>query len=135
LGITNYEWRTDSHGMVNADHGLHMRPRDMLKLGVLFLNRGLWTSGERLVSEDWVERATRRHVPLSGSHGYGYQWWSATSRDTAPATSFFLASGNGGQRIQVFPTLDAVLVFTGHYYDQADVSDALLARILPAIRP
>ena len=33
--------------------GLYIRTEDMLKLGILYLNKGVW-KGERIISEEWV---------------------------------------------------------------------------------
>ena len=33
--------------------GLYIRTEDMLKLGILYLNKGIW-KGERIISEEWV---------------------------------------------------------------------------------
>jgi CubicO group peptidase (beta-lactamase class C family) len=134
LGVSDYEWEAHRSGLVNADFGLAMRPRDMAKLGLLFLNRGRWR-GQQMLSEAWVELSTREHVRLSSDSGYGYQWWSFRMPVAGSRVAFFTAVGNGGQRIQVFPTLDLVVVFTQSYYDRGDASDYLLGTILPAVSP
>jgi CubicO group peptidase (beta-lactamase class C family) len=130
MGITDYEWRSHDSGLVNADHGLYMRSRDMAKLGLLYLNRGRW-QGMQLISEDWVEVSTQEQVNVSQNQGYGYQWWVMRER----GIPYFMARGNGGQRIQVFPKLDMVAVFTQHYYDMGDPSERLLEAILSAVEP
>ena len=42
LGIADYAWDKLPDGSVATGWGLHMRPRDMLKLGYLFLKDGSW---------------------------------------------------------------------------------------------
>jgi CubicO group peptidase (beta-lactamase class C family) len=134
LGITDFNWRTHHSGDVLADYGLEMRPRGMLKVGLLFLNRGIW-EGRRIISEEWVELSTTRHIELSNIHGYGFQWWSRDyTSHLGPIFSFY-ASGNGGQRIMMFPSLDMVVVFTEGAYNQSTSSDAMITGyILPAVR-
>ena len=50
LGITNYSWGKSPNGVVNTLGGLALRPRDMAKVGCLFLNGGRW-QGKQIVSE------------------------------------------------------------------------------------
>ena len=56
LGITNYRWnfKPDSSSFDDACQ-LHMRPRDMAKLGLLYMNEGQW-KGRQVISREWVER-------------------------------------------------------------------------------
>ncbi len=42
LGISDYEWRNLTGGLIDFPGGLSMRPRDMAKLGQLYLNGGRW---------------------------------------------------------------------------------------------
>ena len=98
---------------------LSMRPRDMLKLAVLFRDGGRW-QGKRVISRAWVERSTESTTRI-GSRGYGYFWWRqpfdvATPRGTRHF-DVLNASGNGGQKIYILPELDAVIVFTGSAYN------------------
>ena len=126
LGITHYCWTVTGKGRAVAQGSFFMRPRDMLKLGQLFLDRGVWR-GRRIVSEDWVTVATRRHVEAAPpdpkrrvptSRGYGYHWWvNAVRPGEDYRTGRFFASGNGGQRIFVLPDLDMVVVFTGSHFN------------------
>ncbi|MBN2336823.1 serine hydrolase, partial [Candidatus Bathyarchaeota archaeon] len=74
LGITNYEWAADDAGRNWGYSSLYLRPRDMAKIGYLFLNDGEW-DGEQLVSEGWVREATRHRIDANLRDGYGYQWW------------------------------------------------------------
>lgn len=134
LGITNYEWDHINADMIHASGNLKLRPRDMAKLGYLFLNGGVW-EGEPIVSREWVEESTKKHVTRSSSAGYGYQWWLLTYRVNSMSVDAFHADGWGGQRIIVFPSLDMVVVFTGGNYVGADPSNEIVSRhILPALR-
>jgi len=134
LGITNYEWDHINPDMIHASGNLELRPRDMAKLGYLFLNGGVW-KGERIVSEEWVEESTKKHASPSWADGYGYQWWLRTYRVGSTSVDSFYADGWGGQRITVFPSLDMVLVFTGGNYVGDEPVDEIITRyILPAVR-
>jgi CubicO group peptidase (beta-lactamase class C family) len=118
---------------------IRMRPRDMLKFGVLFLNGGQW-NGKTVLSKAWTQRSTDR-VTRIGSRGYGYGWWlqdfdvNTGSANTARVTAI-AASGNGGQKIYVLPSLDAVVVFTGSFYNadrDSPPNEIMAAHLLPAM--
>ena len=110
LGITDYVWGADPQGINNGGSALHLRPRDMAKIGFLFLNNGTW-NGEQIVPAEWVATAVHSHVALGNDWGYGYQWWVPASI-TTPLTSCYSARGYLGQYIYVFPDMDMVVVFT-----------------------
>jgi CubicO group peptidase (beta-lactamase class C family) len=131
LGITNYCWRFSKKGRAIGMGSFHMRPRDMMKIGQLFLDKGTW-KGQQIVSEAWVNQATQPLVAavppntktdgsqaMGYSMGYGFQWFTYTPRSFEdPRVAYYFASGNGGQRIYVFPKLDMVVVFTGGHYNR-----------------
>jgi CubicO group peptidase (beta-lactamase class C family) len=133
LGITTYQWDFINPDMIHASGNLQMRPRDMAKLGYLYLKGGVW-QGKRILSEEWVRESTRQHVrvPLGG---YGYQWWLRTYYSGGKAVDAYAAMGWGGQRIMVFPSLDMVVVFTGgNYVAQEPVDSIITNHILPAVQ-
>ena len=92
-----------------------MSARDMAKFGQLYLDGGVWNE-QRIISEEWIDASTYRHVPLphvSWAQAYGYQWWMNTYRRGSERYDAFFASGWGGQMILLFPEIDMVCVFTG----------------------
>ena len=105
LGITNFNWETDSTGIPNGGWGLQLVPRDMAKLGYLFLHNGVW-DGKQVVSAEWVKAATQKHTDTDGDLGYGYQWW------TYPALDAYTAQGMYGQTIFVIPKSNLIVVTT-----------------------
>jgi CubicO group peptidase (beta-lactamase class C family) len=134
LGITNYAWDFLNAGVIHASGNLQLRPRDMAKFGLLYLDGGQW-NGQRIVSQAWVEASTRAHAALSADAGYGYQWWLRTYEDGSKAVDAFFAAGWGGQRIYVFPALDMVVVLTGGgYVDEVPLNEILTRFILPAVQ-
>lgn len=56
-------WSVCPEGYSMGATGLYLRTEDMVKLGALYLNNGVWR-GERIVSEEWVK--------LVLSHGYEF---------------------------------------------------------------
>ena len=132
LNITDVYWEANGNQYFAAS-GLWMCPRDMAKIGQLFLNQGKW--GEKqIISRDWVRESTKIQVSGQGFmagddffvDGYGYLWW------IYPESGVFYASGMYEQRIYVCPELEIVAVFTAHN-NGAEVTPRLLFQyILPA---
>jgi len=54
LGITPPEWVVTDDGANRGGGGIHLTPRDMAKIGYLYLNEGVW-DGQRIVGRGWVE--------------------------------------------------------------------------------
>ena len=140
LGITNYYWQKAPNGVVNTLGGLWLRPRDMAKIGQLFLDGGRW-NGKQVVSEEWVRESTKQQVDAGqlpawfSADGYGYQWWLGSFQVRDKNFASYSARGRGGQFIIVFPELRVVAVFTG-WNDSALLGqplDMLQRYVLPAV--
>lgn len=128
LGITHYRWETDSRNIPIGGWGLNLTPRDMAKLGYLFLHDGQW-DGQQVVSSDWVKRATVEHVPASDQRGYGFQWW------IYPKNKAYAALGRDGQTIYVIPHLDMIIVTTAEIHEGHDpIHDLIDNYIIPAAK-
>ena len=113
MGIEGATWDSCPRGISLGGTGLHIKPRDMLRMGMLLLARGRWKD-KQLVSPDYIDRATRKHIEnRSGdpnqdpnwASGYCYQIWRC-------AFDAFRADGMGGQFIVCLPALDMIVVFT-----------------------
>ena len=116
LGITDYEWWDLEGGLIDAPGGLHLRPRDMAKLGQLFLNGGTWR-GQRIVSEDWVTMSSHTQIEVDRSPDYAFQWWCGDFSYQGRQVFMSVASGHGGQKIFVVPRFDLVAVLTHQVFD------------------
>lgn len=103
--------------IVQTGGGLFLRPRDMAKIGALFLTDGRWR-GNQIVSEGWGRDSTKDQVPsaqipkAAQADGYGYQWWISSLKVGDRNFDSFSARGRGGQFIHVVPELKLVAVFT-----------------------
>ena len=124
LGIDSVYWYHFDGGAYACDGAAWMTPRDLLKIGILFLNNGNW-KGQQLISKAWVEKSTTTYgnntginVPLddTGRNGYAYAWWTNTVSSPLGKVDIFQASGWGGQEIIVIPDLNMTVVFTGGNY-------------------
>jgi len=115
---------------------LYLRPRDMLKIGLLFHQGGRW--GDRqVISREWVEKSTARWSSI-GDQGYGYLWWhqyvNASMPDGPRRVDMIVATGNGGQKIYIVPSLDLIVVMTGGKYNASSSAMTIMAReLLPAL--
>lgn len=136
LGITDFSWYLIRPDFVYASGDLSLLPRDMAKLGQLYLQDGVW-NGSRILSEEWVRSSATPEFsmqPWPGCAGYSYGWWPRTG---AYGVGAFAAEGWGGQTIIVMPEFDAVVAFTGGSYWRSPLlsSHAMMATyILPAMR-
>ncbi len=102
LGITDYIWdRGHDDGITMAAHALHLRLRDLAKLGQLLLDGGVWR-GSSIVSRSWIDEMTSKQATSDTLDGsgvplpYGFYWW-ITPNGAA-------AWGNGGQYLVLVPS-------------------------------
>lgn len=116
---------------------LYLRPRDMLKFGILFRQEGRW-GGRQVIPAEWVRRSTARHTQIDDL-GYGYLWWhqwlAVPTEDGTRRVDMVVATGNGGQKIFLVPSLDLVAVFTGGAYNAEDTppNAVITGVLLPAL--
>jgi len=105
MGINNYFWEQHSDGLNLGGMGLWMRPRDMLKIGMLMINEGR-CNGEQLIKSDWVHAST---VQQAINRDYGFYWLTSENK-------IFWASGRGGQLICIYPAEQLIVVVTSDSY-------------------
>ena len=125
IGIKQMIWPVDPQNVNHGFGNLHLLPRDMAKLGVLYLNNGRW-DGRQIIQADWVTAATTSKIKTGGARDYGYGWWIPAAGNIIP----YEASGRGGQQISVMPSKNTVIVFNGGGFNTGDV----LKLIQPAIK-
>jgi CubicO group peptidase (beta-lactamase class C family) len=117
LGIEDVIWPSDPQGVSTGWGDLHLRPRDMAKIGYLWLHQGLW-QGRQILPAVWMQAATQPHShPGRENVGYGYGFWVYPQRNPIE----YEALGRGGQRITVMPAENRIVVFTGGEFEPADV--------------
>lgn len=118
LEISNYIIQTDLKGRPYFGGGMYLTPKDMLKFGELYLNKGKWKS-ERILSKKWVKNSIKYYRNLENvpdKNGYGYLWWHNTYQVNGKSIKSIEARGAGGQYIFVIPSLKAVVVITSGNY-------------------
>lgn len=72
--------------------------REMLKIGQLFLQKGIW-NGKQIISKEYIEAAVS---PSPQNSGYGYLWWLGQD--------WYGCRGYGGQAVTVFPEQNKIVV-------------------------
>ncbi len=114
LGIPSSPWMEGPQGVTPPAFGLKMRPRDLAKLGALYLQKGTW-KGKEIVPKTWVEGSLSALVPASQTHGkgdYGFLWWAKDMKVRKKNLRVHFAWGVGGQYLFLVPALDLVCVVT-----------------------
>lgn len=117
LGIEDAIWPADPQGVSHGWGDLHLQPRDMAKIGYLWLHQGRW-EGRQIVPAEWMQAATQAHShPNFGSGEYGYGFWVYPKRNPPE----YEALGRGGQRVSILPGRNLVVVFTGGEFEPGDI--------------
>ena len=114
LGITDVLWQKDPQGHSTGGFGLYMHPRDMAKIGYLYLHSGTWQD-QQLLPPQWSYKVFHPIVDMGmgdkPTFRYANGWWSIPERNV------YMAVGFHRQLIMVLPKQDLVVVTTGrtHY--------------------
>ena len=117
LGIADVIWPSDPQGVNTGWGDLHLRPRDMAKIGYLWLHEGRW-EGRQILPVEWMPAATAVHShPGRENVGYGSGFWVYPQRSPVE----YEALGRGGQRITLTPAENRIVVFTGGGFEPGDV--------------
>ena len=112
-------WIVDTKGAEFAGGGLNAVLRDYAKLGLLYLNGGVF-DGAQIVPASWVRDSTTPDAPhvMPGVRasadlpwGYGYQWWVPND------SGAYCAIGIYGQFIYVDPKARVVIAKTSAFRD------------------
>ena len=112
LGIKEFHWPM-KQGVNLGSHGMLMKADDLMKIGVLYLNGGVYND-QQIIPKSWIEKSTMTYskAPMIQG-GYGYHWWMMEEVITPIKTiEFYFAMGYGGQVLIVVPALKLVTVIT-----------------------
>jgi CubicO group peptidase (beta-lactamase class C family) len=86
----------------------------------LILNGGT-VRGKRLVSSTWIERSLANQVSISDSDpyadSYGFMWYTRAEPLGSGTIEVHFASGNGGNKIYIVPSLHMVVAITSSAYN------------------
>ena len=131
MGIEKFYFYHDPSGRLYGAGGGAMRPRDLLKLGLLVLNRGSF-DGQRLLGETSVATMLQPAVdqlpwPEPDVH-YASLWYVRDFTFGGERVRTYQARGAGVQNLVVIPAWDLVWVSTGgNYRDIASIGRTINA--------
>jgi CubicO group peptidase (beta-lactamase class C family) len=132
IGIKNFVWNFKPDLSSSETFcQLYLSPRDMGKLGLLYLNQGAW-NGKQVISKDWVKESLTKQTVVQGVN-YGYLWWLKYLEINGTRFNGKAAQGNGGQKIYIWEEQNMVTIITGGNYNSQSPSDEIIQKyILPA---
>jgi len=112
LGIKNYYWKKTPTGLTDTEGGLYLSSRDFAKIGLLYLNDGMWND-QQILTDEWVNLTTSPDIMIDDSmRKYGFQWWF-TPYTGGKEKWIQSGSGYGGQYLLILPEYKLVVVFNG----------------------
>lgn len=148
LGISSYKWTVDPSGNGMTGGSFYIRPIDMIKIGQLAKDKGVWNN-KQIISKKWITESTtcdilipdfsnmkssRSKIGIPQPTYYGYYCYRETIKTKDFEENILFASGNGGQFIFIIENLDLTVVFTQGNYGSFKAKQAfeILAKyILP----
>ncbi|MBB6254341.1 serine hydrolase domain-containing protein [Nitrospirillum iridis] len=121
LGITAHAWRQLPGGHGTGQGNLSITARDAAALGQMVLDRGRAPDGRQIVSAQWLADSTAPLHPIADkdpyADSYGYLWYAKDEpAGGGPTVPVHFASGNGGNKIYVVPSLGLVVAITSSAY-------------------
>ncbi len=112
MGIRNYDWTFEPNKSSSTTFNtMKLRPRDLAKLAKMYKDGGMW-NGRQVISKNWVDKTF--HMDTGD---YGFLWLHKFFTIDGRRYNSYMASGNGGQKINIWPELDMITVFTGANYN------------------
>lgn len=116
MGITNYKWTFEPNPTSrNTFSQMYITPRDLVRLAKMYKDGGKW-NGKQVISKEWVDKT------FDMKEGdYGYLWEHKYFVIDGKQYNSYMASGNGGQKINIWPELDMITVFTGGNYNSYEL--------------
>lgn len=130
LEIKDVTWERDHRGTFIGSSYIFIKPRDLAKVGQLFLSKGRYKD-KQVIDPLWLEQSTKpypyfyvpgRDLKQSASMAYSHQWWlnsalpypdgSLKSAYPSLPASAVLALGHWGQMLVILPEQKTIIVRT-----------------------
>jgi len=113
IGMRSTTPGVDRFGNIIMSSQVYTNARDLARLGLLYLNRGVW-NGERILPESWVD-FVRTPAPATRATGnqYGGWWWLVPDARADIPQDAYASSGSQGNYTIVVPSQDLVVVRRG----------------------
>ena len=127
IGMTHTTPETDWQGNYILSSQVWTTARDLARLGLLYLNDGVW-NGERLLPEGWSKFvATPAPAQPERNTGYGAFFWLYGPAQGLPEGTYAM-NGNRGQYVFIVPSTKVVIVRRGFDSAQARFDEARFAK-------
>lgn len=146
LGLKSFVFEKDASGTFNGGAFVHATPRDLAKIGYLYLNNGQWNN-ETILTKDWIKKT------LTVSPGYlsdgtvihditddgvwgGSIWLNRAAKKgfgrpyPVSPEDMFLAMGHYGQLLIVLPSQKMVIARTAYDKEYNSKIDAFVTRAI-----
>lgn len=132
IGLRNISFERDQKGVFNGGSSVFATPRDMAKIGYLYLNNGIW-NGKEILPAKWIQKTLQvspgylspgtviNNITDDGVFG-GSIWLNRAVKKgfgrpyPISPEDMYLSIGHYGQLIIILPTQKMVIARTG--YDQ-----------------
>jgi CubicO group peptidase (beta-lactamase class C family) len=113
IGMRNTVVGMDHFGDYVLSSQIYTNARDLARLGLLYLNEGVW-NGKRILPESWIQFA-RTPAPSTRNRGreYGGQFWLVPDSRTDLPQDAYSTAGSRGQFTIIIPSYDLVIVRRG----------------------
>ena len=133
LCFENAYFMNQAGGVTNTAGGGMLRPIDLLKVGQLVAQDGVWQE-QRLLPKGWIERSTKPHLTTGdGIYDYGYYWWLDDIQVAEKTYPVVFGLGYGGQVVAIVEDLDLVVARTAtHFMGRTPNIEMMRDYIIPA---
>jgi len=135
MNIELADWEKGPQGYYFGGNSMHFTPRNMARLGYLYMHNGS-LKGDQIVPSERVEESLTNYTNFTSSNwgdlhnvNYGYLWWLGEIKNL----EVFLAIGYGGQFVINFPNLNLIIVSTAEWrlgWDTADQHERAILSIV-----
>lgn len=126
LSIRKTVWEVDPFGYTFGAGGLFLTVSELHKLGMLYLQDGVW-NGKQLLSREWIRESTAKQVENGRNpYGYGYLFWGGDRNS-------FMASGKYGQYTIVFRDKNAVVSLFAESRNTERLEETIMTEVYPAL--
>ena len=123
FAAAGFGWGTDPNGIPLGGVGLRLRAPDMMKIGELYRQDGVW-NGQQIVPTSWIRQCTsptkvETDIDRPFDDEYGLLWWVIEQ----PKKAGYYAAGLGGQMIIVLPKSRAVIAYLSDVQPDREIAD------------
>lgn len=133
LNIIKTKWK-EQNGLTMGGTGLHMKSKDLAKIGYVILNNGIYDN-KKILNDEWIKTmsSVRSDGYPSWFGNYGLHWW-VSGKEINGQTDMFYALGAHGQYLFIIPGERLVVCIrkkVGKMKDMFLPKDFLFNNVLP----